>query len=133
MTCLKPVCPPPKSKSLVSAVIDEVYAQDSTLRLIEPSEEARWERLVQKHHYLKKATMVGETLRYVVERKGRWVALLGWSSAASCPGTIGSVGATPSAKAVATLSLAMRASSSSKRVVVATSWLPASSVRIWPA
>jgi len=82
MTCLNPVCPPPKSKSLVSAVIDEVYAQDSTLRLIEPSEEARWERLVQKHHYLKKATMVGETLRYVVERKGRWVALLGWSSAA---------------------------------------------------
>lgn len=82
MTRPKLVCPSHKSKPLVSAVIDEVYAQDSSLRLIDPKEEPRWDRLVEKHHYLKKAAMIGETLRDVVERKGRWVALLGWSSAA---------------------------------------------------
>jgi hypothetical protein len=35
-----------------------------------------------KHHYLGNAHLVGETLRYVAEYQGKWMALLGWSSAA---------------------------------------------------
>lgn len=53
-----------------------------TVRLIEPEETKRWDKLVEKHHYLKKARMVGESLRYVAEQDGKWIALLGWSSAA---------------------------------------------------
>jgi len=34
-----------------------------------------------QHHYLGNAYLVGETLRYVTERQGRWLALLGWFSA----------------------------------------------------
>jgi hypothetical protein len=52
------------------------------VRLIRPHELRRWNRLMSLHHYLGNAHLVGETLRYVAERKGRWLALLGWSSAA---------------------------------------------------
>ena len=82
MASSKPIGPLPQSEQVVGPIIEELYRPDLPLRLIEPNEEPRWERLVAKHHYLKQATMVGETLRYVVERKGRWVALIGWSSAA---------------------------------------------------
>ena len=46
------------------------------------AEEARWNKLIRKHHYLKEHRMVGESLRYVAKQKGEWIALLGWSSAA---------------------------------------------------
>jgi len=52
------------------------------VRLIEPHEQPRWEDLIATRHYLKNATLVGEQLRYVVERDGQWLALLGWSAAA---------------------------------------------------
>jgi hypothetical protein len=52
------------------------------VRLIRPAELRRWTRLMVQHHYLGNAHLVGEVLRYVAERQGRWVALLGWSSAA---------------------------------------------------
>lgn len=52
------------------------------VRLMRPQELRRWNRLVTRHHYLGNAHLVGEALRYVAERKGRWLALLGWSSAA---------------------------------------------------
>jgi hypothetical protein len=38
--------------------------------------------LIRKHHYLKEHRLVGESLRYVAKQNGRWIALLGWSSAA---------------------------------------------------
>ena len=41
-----------------------------------------WERLLQAHHYLGFHALMGESLRYVAEWEGRWVALLAWSSAA---------------------------------------------------
>jgi hypothetical protein len=44
-------------------------------------EQARWDALIEKEHYLKSARMVGEQLRYVAELDGEWVALLGWSAA----------------------------------------------------
>jgi len=58
-------------------VLDEI-----TVRLIEPHQRERWDKEVSQHHYLKNANLVGEQLRYVVEDRGRWLALLGWSAAA---------------------------------------------------
>ncbi len=37
---------------------------------------------MREHHYLGFRSFVGESLRYVAEWQGRWVALLGWCSAA---------------------------------------------------
>lgn len=53
------------------------------VELVTGKEQARWNRLVRKHHYLKSADLVGEQLRYVVtDAGGHWLALLGWSAAA---------------------------------------------------
>lgn len=53
------------------------------VRLVASAQEAkRWDELIRQHHYLGVATMVGETLRYVAELDGRWVALIGFASAA---------------------------------------------------
>jgi len=60
-----------------AAVVDQIE-----VRLITPEETGRWDELVCEHHYLKNAHLVGEQLRYVVEYRGEWVALLGWSAAA---------------------------------------------------
>lgn len=61
---------------------DEAALTGVVVRLMRPQELRRWDRLMTRHHYLGNAHLVGETLRYVAERKGRWLALLGWSSAA---------------------------------------------------
>ena len=60
-----------------AAVLDEIV-----VRLIETGEQERWDQQVRQHHYLKNANLVGEQLRYVVEYRGQWLALLGWSAAA---------------------------------------------------
>ena len=52
------------------------------VRLLRREEREGWERLMREHHYLGFQGMVGESLRYVAEAQGRWVALLGWSAAA---------------------------------------------------
>src|ERR1700736_1086463 len=54
------------------------------IRLLETSvaDAARFEELMVSHHYLKSDRLVGEQLRYVVQVKGQWVALLSWSAAA---------------------------------------------------
>jgi hypothetical protein len=57
-------------------VVDEIE-----VRLAAPEEVLRWNSLMVEHHYLKSSDMVGEQLRYVVEHKGVWMALLGWSAA----------------------------------------------------
>jgi len=68
---------------IVSEVLQDLSRDELTLELItDPKEVTRWNELVQKHHYLKAHRMVGESLRYVAKLNGRWVALLGWSSAA---------------------------------------------------
>jgi hypothetical protein len=53
-----------------------------TVRLTEPSEQARWDGLIEQEHYLKNARLVGEQLRYVAEYGGQWLALMGWSAPA---------------------------------------------------
>lgn len=53
-----------------------------TVRLIRPEERAAFDELLIKEHYLHKAELVGEQLRYVAEHAGQWVALLTWNAAA---------------------------------------------------
>lgn len=67
---------------MVSEAWERLAQERITLQLIDLKEQDRWNRLIRKHHYLKEHRMVGETLRYVAKLNGRWIALLGWSSAA---------------------------------------------------
>lgn len=54
-----------------------------TVRPIHTDEKERWDVLIARHHYLGRATIVGNALRYVATRaEGQWVALLGWGAAA---------------------------------------------------
>jgi len=41
-----------------------------------------WDRLMDAHHYLGFQGMIGEALRFIAVYRHRWLALLGWSSAA---------------------------------------------------
>lgn len=52
------------------------------VRLLSAGERAAWDRLMRQHHYLGFRGFVGESLRYVAEWQGSWVALLGWCAAA---------------------------------------------------
>lgn len=53
------------------------------VRLVESAAEVRrWDATIRQHHYLGLKAMIGETLRYVAEVDGEWVALLGFASAA---------------------------------------------------
>lgn len=52
------------------------------VRLAQREERGRWDELMREHHYLGMRGLVGESLRYVAESDGQWVALLGWSAAA---------------------------------------------------
>jgi hypothetical protein len=82
MICLSKPTGLSHSKHPVTDILEEIAAQQVTVELVGPEEEARWNKLIRKHHYLKEHRMVGESLRYVAKQNGRWIALLGWSSAA---------------------------------------------------
>jgi hypothetical protein len=71
-----------RREHLVTETLAEIAAQKITVELVVPEEEALWNKLIGKHHYLKEHRLVGESLRYVAKRNGQWIALLGWSSAA---------------------------------------------------
>src|SRR5881409_3814692 len=71
------------SDSVVEGLPQEAHLlRDVSVRLIEPSERARFEELLCREHYLKNATVVGQALRYVAEYQGQWLALVVFSSAA---------------------------------------------------
>lgn len=53
-----------------------------SVRPVEEGEERRWDELMAAHHYLSFRRLVGEELKYVAERGGEWVALIGWGAAA---------------------------------------------------
>lgn len=62
---------------------EQAVLEELQVELISAKQKRRWNRLVRKHHYLKNADLVGEQLRYVViDAKGRWLALIGWSAPA---------------------------------------------------
>jgi hypothetical protein len=52
------------------------------VRPIQPEERARWDALMDEHHYLGLRALFGKTLRYVASADGQWLALLGWQAAA---------------------------------------------------
>jgi hypothetical protein len=62
-----------KSKSMVELV---------KVRPMRAAERRRFERLMKRHHYLGWGQPVGETMRYVAEVRGKWVALLVFGAAA---------------------------------------------------
>src|SRR5206468_1953520 len=53
-----------------------------TLRLIVDSERERFDALLEKEHYLHSARLGGQSVRYVAEVEGEWVALITFSGAA---------------------------------------------------
>ena len=53
-----------------------------TVRPIRSSERNEWDQLMATNHYLGFKQLVGESIRYVALLGQKWVALLGWSSAA---------------------------------------------------
>ena len=52
------------------------------VRLLEPQERERFDQLLEQEHYLGSARVGGQSLRYVAELDGQWVALLIFSGAA---------------------------------------------------
>jgi len=53
-----------------------------TVRLLREDERPQFDALLREKHYLHEATLVGQTLRYVAELDGQWVALMAFSAAA---------------------------------------------------
>jgi hypothetical protein len=53
-----------------------------SVRLVRPSEEQRFQRLMQEHHYLGALPKISETLWYVASFADQWVALLSFSAPA---------------------------------------------------
>lgn len=56
--------------------------QSLSVRVMRPEEERQWNQLMNAHHYLGFKKLVGESIKYVAEINGKWVALIGWGSAA---------------------------------------------------
>jgi hypothetical protein len=52
------------------------------VRLVQPHEVGRFDRLLVEHHYLRSAALVGKHLRYVAIYQGQWLALAAWSAPA---------------------------------------------------
>jgi hypothetical protein len=52
------------------------------VRPIYPEERRQWDALVDQHRYLGLRSLFGKTLRYVAVADERWLALLGWRTAA---------------------------------------------------
>ncbi len=53
-----------------------------TVRFILPNERDRFDQLLEEKHYLQSARLGGQSLRYVAEVDGQWVALITFSGAA---------------------------------------------------
>jgi hypothetical protein len=58
------------------------YLRKVSVRLIEPWERERFDQLLETQHYLESARLGGQSLRYVAEVDGQWVALVTFSGAA---------------------------------------------------
>ena len=60
----------------------DVALREVEVRLVRPDEVVRFSTLLRRHHYLGFRKMCGRRLRHVAVHRGRWLALLGWQSAA---------------------------------------------------
>jgi hypothetical protein len=56
--------------------------QQIEVRPIRRDEISQWQELMQQHHYLGFAGLVGERIQYVATLDGKWVALLAWAASA---------------------------------------------------
>lgn len=56
--------------------------QRVTVRLVRDDERDRFDQTLEQQHYLASARLAGQTLRYITELDGQWVALLTFSAAA---------------------------------------------------
>lgn len=65
-----------------SPFIEQLRLDQVRVRPVCAHERSRWDELMACHHYLGFRQMPGESVRYVAEHHGEWVALLGWASAA---------------------------------------------------
>lgn len=61
---------------------EQVVLDQMTVREVRPEEIARFNRHLEKDHYLKSSQLVGEHLRYVATWQGQWLALASWSAPA---------------------------------------------------
>lgn len=52
------------------------------VRLIEPAERAAFDRMLRQEHYLQSSRLLGQSLRYVAELEGEWLALATFSAPA---------------------------------------------------
>jgi hypothetical protein len=58
------------------------YLRQVSVRLVHPEERERFDGLLESRHYLHSARVGGQSLRYIAEVEGQWVALLVFSGAA---------------------------------------------------
>lgn len=61
---------------------EQDYLRRVSVRLIMPEERDRFDHLLETRHYLQSARVGGQSLRYIAEVQGEWVALLVFSGAA---------------------------------------------------
>jgi hypothetical protein len=65
-----------------SPVVDEPNVlKRVTVRLLEDHERPEFDRLLAEKHYLHEPVLAGQSLRYVAELDGQWVALIAFSAA----------------------------------------------------
>jgi Druantia protein DruA/DDE_Tnp_1-associated/Transposase DDE domain len=58
------------------------FLRKISVRLITPEERDRFDELLEKEHYIHSARLGGQSLRYVTEVDGQWIALITFSGAA---------------------------------------------------
>jgi hypothetical protein len=56
--------------------------QELAVQPITRSDEQRWNQLMNEYHYLGFRHIVGESIKYIAQIRGEWVALIGWGTAA---------------------------------------------------
>ena len=52
-----------------------------TIRLLLETERSRFDQLIEEKHYLHTSVLLGQSLRYVAELDGQWIALIAFSAA----------------------------------------------------
>ncbi len=63
-------------------IVRAVNTKRVVVRPIRADERSKFDRLLVEQHYLESSVLVGEALRYVATEGTRWLALLGWCTAA---------------------------------------------------
>jgi hypothetical protein len=70
------------SSACAALTEDREVVRRVEVRLVTDSERSLWNGLMKQHHYLGFHSLIGQSLRYVAVYQDRWLALLGWGSAA---------------------------------------------------